>query len=59
MSDVRIPVDTGDFRLMSRRAVDVLNSMPETHRFIRGMVGWLGFKQVPLEYDRQPRKAAK
>jgi len=57
LSDVRIPVDTGDFRLMSRRAVDVLNSMPETHRFIRGMVGWLGFKQVPLEYDREPRKA--
>jgi len=57
LSDVRIPVDTGDFRLMSRRAVDVLNSMPETHRFIRGMVGWLGFKQVPLEYDRDPRTA--
>lgn len=57
LSDVRIPVDTGDFRLMSRRAVDVLNSMPETHRFIRGMVGWLGFKQVPLEYDRHSRKA--
>ena len=57
LSDVRIPVDTGDFRLMSRRAVDVLNSMPEAHRFIRGMVGWLGFKQVPLAYDRQPRRA--
>ncbi len=57
LSDVRIPVDTGDFRLMSRRAVDVLNSMPETHRFIRGMVGWLGFKQVPLQYDRHQRSA--
>ncbi len=57
LSDVRIPVDTGDFRLMSRRAVDVLNSMPEAHRFIRGMVGWLGFKQVPLAYDRHPRRA--
>ncbi len=57
LSDVRIPVDTGDFRLMSRRAVTVLNSMPEAHRFIRGMVGWLGFRQVPIVYDRHPRRA--
>lgn len=56
LSDVQIPVDAGDFRLMSRRAVDLINSMPEAHRFVRGMIGWLGFKQVPLMYDRQPRR---
>jgi len=57
LSDVRIPGDTGDFRLMSRRTVDLLNTMPETHRFIRGMVSWLGFQQTALEYERQPRFA--
>jgi glycosyltransferase involved in cell wall biosynthesis len=55
--DVRIPVDTGDFRLISRRAVDILNSMPERHRFIRGMVSWIGLKQVPLRYVRNARFA--
>ena len=46
--DIRIPTDTGDFRLMSRRVLDHLNAMPEQYRFIRGMVSWLGFRQVPL-----------
>lgn len=55
LTDVAIPPDTGDFRLMSRRAVDTLNRMPEQHRFIRGMVSWIGFRQVPLLYDRDPR----
>jgi polyisoprenyl-phosphate glycosyltransferase len=55
ISDTRIPQDTGDFRLMSRRALEVLNAMPESHRFVRGMVSWVGFKQVALEYERQPR----
>ena len=55
--DIDIPLDTGDFRLMSRRALDVLNSMPEQSRFIRGMVSWIGLKQVPLLYDRQARFA--
>jgi dolichol-phosphate mannosyltransferase len=50
-------VDTGDFRLLSRRALDVLNAMPERHRFIRGMVSWIGFNQVPYRYDRDPRFA--
>src|SRR5690242_12197275 len=50
--DVPIPVDSGDFRLMSRRALDVLNAMPEQHRFIRGMVSWIGMRQVPLLYRR-------
>jgi dolichol-phosphate mannosyltransferase len=56
-TDVDIPVDTGDFRLMSRRALDALLAMPEQARFIRGMVAWIGFKQVPLIYDRDERFA--
>jgi dolichol-phosphate mannosyltransferase len=55
--DIKIPVDTGDFRLMSRRTLDELNRMPERHRFIRGMVSWIGFRQVPLLYERQERFA--
>jgi glycosyltransferase involved in cell wall biosynthesis len=57
LADVEIPPDTGDFRLMTRRAVDVLNRMPEQHRFIRGMVSWIGLRQTPLLYDRDPRFA--
>ena len=56
-TDVDIPLDTGDFRLMSRRALDALLAMPEQARFIRGMVAWIGFKQVPLAYDRKERFA--
>jgi len=55
--DVYIPNDTGDFRLMSRRALEVLNSMPEQHRFIRGMVSWIGLKQEPIFYERAARYA--
>lgn len=50
-----MPVDAGDFRLMRRRVVDILNGMPEQHRFIRGMVSWIGLKQLPLAYDRAAR----
>ena len=50
-----MPVDAGDFRLMTRRVLDILNSMPEQHRFIRGMVSWIGLRQVPLAYDRAAR----
>jgi dolichol-phosphate mannosyltransferase len=57
LTDVPIPADTGDFRLMSRRVLDILLSMPERHRFIRGMVSWVGFTQVPLVYDRDARFA--
>jgi dolichol-phosphate mannosyltransferase len=56
-TDVDIPVDAGDFRLMSRRALDALLAMPEQARFIRGMVAWIGFKQVPFAYDRAERFA--
>ena len=58
-TEVDIPVDAGDFRLMSRRALDVLLAMPEQARFIRGMVAWIGFRQVPFAYDRKERFAGK
>lgn len=57
ITDIEIPADTGDFRLMTRRALDVLLKMPEHHRFIRGMVSWIGFKQEPILYARAPRFA--
>jgi polyisoprenyl-phosphate glycosyltransferase len=57
LTDVPIPKDTGDFRLMSRRVLDVLQNMPERQRFTRGMIAWIGFSQVPLLYDRAPRFA--
>jgi dolichol-phosphate mannosyltransferase len=57
LADVPIPRDTGDFRLMSRRVVDILNKMPERHRFLRGMVSWIGGDQRSLDYERQPRFA--
>jgi polyisoprenyl-phosphate glycosyltransferase len=56
-TEVDIPLDAGDFRLMSRRSLDALLAMPEQARFIRGMVAWIGFKQVPLAYDRDRRFA--
>jgi dolichol-phosphate mannosyltransferase len=57
LTDIAVPRDTGDFRLLTRRAVDALGAMPEQHRFIRGMVSWIGFRQQPLLYDRDPRFA--
>jgi glycosyltransferase involved in cell wall biosynthesis len=57
LAEVRIPRDTGDFRLISRRTLDRLNAMPEQDRFLRGMVAWLGGAQTELLYDREPRFA--
>ncbi|MGV3617526.1 MAG: glycosyltransferase family 2 protein [Fimbriimonas sp.] len=57
LSEVAIPLDTGDFRLMDRCVVDQLNAMPERDRFIRGMVSWIGFRQTKVEYDRARRFA--
>ena len=57
ITDVKIPLDTGDFRLMDRGVVDVINSMRERHRFLRGMSAWVGFKQIGVEYKREARKA--
>jgi polyisoprenyl-phosphate glycosyltransferase len=59
ISDVPIPLDTGDFRLMDRRIVDVLKKMPERDRFLRGMVSWVGFKQLALPYARHCRAAGR
>ncbi|MBQ4824041.1 MULTISPECIES: glycosyltransferase family 2 protein [unclassified Leisingera] len=57
LSDVDIPKDTGDFRLVSRRALDAVLAMPERARFIRGMFAWAGYKQIGLEYVRDARVA--
>ena len=56
-TEVDIPLDAGDFRLMSRRALNALLAMPEQARFIRGMVAWIGFRQVPFPYKRDERFA--
>ncbi|MDY6814971.1 MAG: glycosyltransferase family 2 protein [Pseudomonadota bacterium] len=59
ISDASIPVDTGDFRLMSRRTVDALNRLPERNRYLKGMFAWVGMPTVTLEFDRDPRAAGK
>lgn len=56
-ANVEIPPDTGDFRLADRAVVDVINKMPEQHRFLRGMFAWVGFRQEPYLYDRDARVA--
>jgi dolichol-phosphate mannosyltransferase len=55
MTNVSIPVDTGDFRLMSRRVVDALGKTREKHRFLRGLVSWVGYKQIGVQYERDAR----
>lgn len=57
LTDTDIPNDTGDFRLIDRKVADAFNSMSEHNRFIRGMVAWLGYKQIPIEYVRDERYA--
>ena len=57
LSDVEIPLDTGDFRLLDRQAVDAMLAMPERHRLLRGMSSWIGFRQFGLKYSRDPRFA--
>jgi glycosyltransferase involved in cell wall biosynthesis len=59
ITDVNIPVDTGDFRLLDREAADALCQMRERHRFPRGMAAWIGFRQIGVPYDREPRFAGK
>jgi glycosyltransferase involved in cell wall biosynthesis len=59
LSDVPIPADVGDFRLLSRRAVDVLNGMDERTRFMKGLFAWIGFPQLTLDYDVAERAAGK
>jgi polyisoprenyl-phosphate glycosyltransferase len=57
VSRVQIPNDTGDFRLLSRRAIDALLSLREQHRFMKGLFSWIGFRQHAVEYERDPRFA--
>ena len=57
ITDVKIPLDTGDFRLMDRKVVNVMGKMRERHRFLRGMAAWVGYRQVGVEYDRKERFA--
>ncbi len=57
ITDVKIPLDTGDFRLLDRKVVNVMNRMRERHRFLRGMAAWVGFKQIGLPYKRAARYA--
>jgi dolichol-phosphate mannosyltransferase len=59
LSKTDVPVDTGDFRLISRQVADILRQMPEPHRFLRGMVTWVGFRQVAVTYHRDSRFAGK
>lgn len=57
ITDVKIPLDTGDFRLVDRKVVDVMGTMREKHRFLRGMSSWIGFKQIGVSYHRAARYA--
>lgn len=59
LSETKFPVDTGDFRLIDRKVVDALKSMNEKNRYLRGMVAWVGFNQVAVLYDREPRPKGK
>ena len=59
LSDVEIPKDTGDFRLVDRKVVDVINALPEHNKFLRGLFSWVGFKQYAYEYERKERFAGK
>ncbi|HSF18587.1 MAG TPA: glycosyltransferase family 2 protein [Vicinamibacteria bacterium] len=57
LTRIDIPTDTGDFRLLSRKAAEALRSLPEQQRFLRGLVAWIGFRQVSVDYDRPARKS--
>lgn len=59
LSDVEIPKDAGDFRLVDRKVVDVINSLPEHNKYLRGLFSWVGFKQKPIKYVRKERFAGK
>ncbi|MEO1377482.1 MAG: glycosyltransferase family 2 protein [Cyanobacteria bacterium J06635_10] len=59
LADVNIPPDTGDFCLMDREVVDILNAMPERNRYIRGLRAWVGFRQTAIPFEREPRFAGK
>lgn len=55
ITSINIPVDTGDFRIIDRKVIDVLKKMPEQQKFLRGQISWIGFRQTYIEYDRDER----
>jgi polyisoprenyl-phosphate glycosyltransferase len=57
LAEVEIPSDTGDFCLLDRQVVDILNAMPERHRYVRGLRSWVGFRQTAIHFERDPRFA--
>jgi dolichol-phosphate mannosyltransferase len=57
LSDVKFPVDTGDFRLVNRKVINQFNSLEEKNKYIRGLISWMGFKQLPFYYEREARFA--
>ncbi len=59
ISATDVPMNTGDFRLMNRRSVEALNKLREHHRFMKGMFAWIGYKQVPFQYNREARAAGR
>jgi polyisoprenyl-phosphate glycosyltransferase len=59
VTNISIPVDTGDFRIIDRKIVEGLKQMPEQHKFLRGQISWIGFSQTYVEYDREERQEGK
>ncbi len=59
ITSINIPIDTGDFRIIDRKVVELLKQMPEQHKFLRGQISWIGFNQTSIEYDRQERHGGK
>jgi glycosyltransferase involved in cell wall biosynthesis len=59
ITSINIPLDTGDFRIIDRKVIDILKQMPEQQKFLRGQISWIGFKQTFIEYDRDARYAGK
>lgn len=59
LTDISIPLDTGDFRLINRKVVEILKKMPEQQKFLRGQISWIGFKQTFITYDRDERHGGK
>ena len=55
ITSISIPLDTGDFRIMDRKIIDVLQQMPEKNKFLRGQISWIGYNQTFVEYDRDER----
>jgi polyisoprenyl-phosphate glycosyltransferase len=56
ITNIEIPLDTGDFRIMDKKVVEILNTMPEQHKFLRGQIAWVGFRQTYIEYERAERQ---